>query len=265
VLALFHTLLNVLGVALMLPFTGRLVGYVGSFFRSAEEDEARPRYLDHAVASMPVMAIQALTMELTRVGEIARRMARSAISAEGGSSPGLAVDQRVLHALVDAASDFSSRVQHSHLSAEVASILPNGLRVSGYYTIMAELAMEVAGEQGRMLNLDDPEAAAAVAAFKRTAVRLLDQADLKGAGELAILTDTAMSQLKEEYQQAKSLLLRAGIRGQLPARQLVGHFELISTIRRIVEEAIKAVSYLSELAAFPVKDTVAKEPPPEQK
>jgi phosphate:Na+ symporter len=264
VLALFHTILNVLGVALILPFTGRLVGYVGTFFRSAEEDEARPRYLDHAVASMPVMAIQALTMELTRVGEIARRMARSAISAENGSSPGLAVDKRVLHALVDAASEFSNRVQHSHLSTEVASILPNGLRVSGYYTIMAELAMEVAGEQGRMRNLDDPEAAAAVAAFKRTAVRLLDQADPQGAGDMAVLTDTAMSQLKQEYQQAKALLLRAGIRGQLPARQLVGHFELISTIRRIVEEAIKAVRYLSELAAFPAKDTVAKELPTNQ-
>jgi phosphate:Na+ symporter len=262
VLALFHTTLNVLGVALILPFTGRLVGYVGSSFRSAEEDEARPRYLDRAVASMPVMAIQALTMELGRVGEIARRMARSAISAEGGSNPGLAVDKRVLHSLVDAATEFSNRVQHSHLSAEVASILPNGLRVSGYYTIMAELAMEVAGEQGGLRNLEDPEAAAAVAAFKQTAVRLLDQADFQGVGESADLTDVAKSQLKNEYQQAKSLLLRAGIRGQLPARQLVGQFELINTIRRIVEEAIKAASYLSELAAFPAKDTGARELPP---
>jgi phosphate:Na+ symporter len=259
ILALFHTALNVGGVALMLPFTGRLVGYLGTFFRNAEEDEARPRYLDRAVAATPVMAIQALTMELTRVGEIARRMARGAISSENGSNPDLAVDKRVLHSLVDAAGKFSSQVQHSHLSEEVASILPNGLRVSGYYAIMAELAVEVAREQASLGGLDDPEAAAAVASFKRTAIRLLDGTEPLVVEEAAGRTEAAMGQLKEEYRQVKALLLRAGIRGQLSARQLVGHFELISTIRRIVEEEIKAVRYLGELTAYPARHAIPGE------
>jgi phosphate:Na+ symporter len=259
VLAMFHTLLNVLGVILILPFTSRLVRLVGSWFRSAEEDEARPRYLDHAVASTPVLAIQALTMELARVGEIARRMARSAISSENGSSPGLAMDKRVLNALVDAATEFTNQVQHSHLSAEMASTLSNGLRVSGYYTVVAELAMEVANEQGRVRAPDDPEAAAAIAAFKKTAVRLLDQAVFHGSGDEAGQAEAAISLIKEEYRLVKALLLRAGIRGQLTARQLVGHFELISDIRRIVEELSKAVKYLSDLATYPARDPAAEE------
>ena len=49
-LALFHTIFNVLGIALLWPFTERLVRYLKTLFRAAEEDEARPKYLDKTLS-----------------------------------------------------------------------------------------------------------------------------------------------------------------------------------------------------------------------
>ena len=53
VLAVFHTVFNLLGVLLLWKFTPRLIRFLESKFRSAAEDESRPQYLDNAVARTP--------------------------------------------------------------------------------------------------------------------------------------------------------------------------------------------------------------------
>lgn len=56
-LALFHTLFNVLWAAIMLPFTKPFARFLGRMFRSKEEDNAVPRYLDDTLITTPELAI----------------------------------------------------------------------------------------------------------------------------------------------------------------------------------------------------------------
>ena len=56
-LVLFHSLFNLLGVLLMLPLSAPLVRFLLARFHSADEDAARPRYLDRNVAVVPVLAL----------------------------------------------------------------------------------------------------------------------------------------------------------------------------------------------------------------
>jgi phosphate:Na+ symporter len=67
ILALFHSVFNLLGVLLMLPFTNRLAGFLEGRFRTTEETEGRPRFLDKNVLTTPPLAVDALTHELQRV------------------------------------------------------------------------------------------------------------------------------------------------------------------------------------------------------
>ena len=80
-LVLFHSLFNLLGVLLMLPLSAPLVRFLLARFRSADEDAARPRYLDRNVAAVPVLALQALRHELARMGNLAFALARNATPA----------------------------------------------------------------------------------------------------------------------------------------------------------------------------------------
>ncbi len=244
-LALYHTMFNVVGVLLLLPFNRRLVRMLGGLFRSHEEDEARPRYLDKNVVSTPVMAMHALAMELARVGAIARRMARGAISSEGGASAKLLDDKTVLDTLVDAATEFSTATQRGNLPPELDAVLPTALRVSGYYTIMAELAVEVAKVQSEIEAVADPELAAEVARFKRTAVKLVALADHEAQGFSVAVCGQGLAELVAAYGHLKGALLRAGTRGVLSPRQMVHHLEQSSNIRRIGEEAEKGARYLA--------------------
>ena len=80
-LVLFHSLFNLLGVLLMLPLSAPLVRFLLARFHSADEDAARPRYLDRNVAAVPVLALQALRHELARMGSLAFALARNATPA----------------------------------------------------------------------------------------------------------------------------------------------------------------------------------------
>ncbi|MEJ2651807.1 MAG: Na/Pi symporter [Gammaproteobacteria bacterium] len=99
-LALFHTVFNVLGVSLMWPVSTRLVDFLERRFRSREEDEAQPRFLDRNIVTTPFLAIHALAMELERMGGIALRIAKSAMNTETTVDPRLEADSRVLDRLV---------------------------------------------------------------------------------------------------------------------------------------------------------------------
>ena len=249
-LALFHTAFNVLGVALMWPFTGHLVGFLERRFHSREEDEAQPRYLDRNVVATPLLAMHALVMELARMGGIALRMAKAAMSIEVAASPRLEADGRILGRLVEAVGEFSTLMQRSNLPPELDEVLPNALRVSRYYTEMAELARGIAAAQSAIEPIGVITLAADVAHFKSSVVKLFDEADVLAEGFSAAVSAAQIAALKDEYQQLKSRLLRSGTAGELPVRRIVAELDLCSDMRRLAEQAEKGARYLDGLRAF---------------
>lgn len=250
ILAMFHTTFNILGVLLLWPMTKKMVRFLKKRFRTAEEDEARPRYLDKNVVSTPVLAMHALAKELERLGIIARRMAKGALSSEASPGPQLGKDKVVLDKLETKIGEFVNLMQRSHLPAELDDLLPNGLRVAGYYAAIAELAIMAADMQGELQQLEDEEDAAAMAHFKGSVVKLLDCADVEEEGYSIDSCKEQLQLLIDEYHDLKAQLLREGTRGLIPVRQMVLLQELISYIRRIAEQAEKGARYLSGLTEF---------------
>ncbi len=62
-LSLFHTIINILGVALIIPFTARLVKFLETLFIFKGERRGRPRYLDLEVIKIPLAALIAIHKE----------------------------------------------------------------------------------------------------------------------------------------------------------------------------------------------------------
>jgi phosphate:Na+ symporter len=85
-LALFHTAFNVLGVVLIWPVAARMTTFLEARFKSAEEDEGRPRYLDRTVLAVPALALDALERELRRLGGIALATVHDAFEAAPSAS-----------------------------------------------------------------------------------------------------------------------------------------------------------------------------------
>jgi phosphate:Na+ symporter len=259
ILAMFHTIFNILGVLLLWPLTKRMVRFLKKRFVSAEEDEARPMYLDKNVVSTPVLAMHALAKELERLGQIARRMAKGAISSEVGTSPQLGRDKVILDKLETKVGEFVNLMQRSHLPAGFDDLLPNGLRVAGYYASIAELAIMVTDKQAELQPLEDEKTVIAMALFKGSVVDVLKHADVEAEGYNVNSCMEKVHLLIDEYHDLKAQLLREGTRGMIQVRQMVLLQEFISYIRRIAEQAEKGARYLSGLTENTLADNESAE------
>mgnify|MGYP007000169674 len=68
-LAIFHTLFNLLGVALILPLNDWLTSFLERRFVSLEEKASKPKYLDKNIAQTPDLAVNALILELLSLSD----------------------------------------------------------------------------------------------------------------------------------------------------------------------------------------------------
>ena len=239
-LALFHTAFNLLGVVLIWPIADHMVRFLEKRFRTAEEDEARPRYLDTNITAVPALALDALKREVRRTGRIALRMMREALG--GAAADRLARDQHIVAGLNRAIADFIARLNRAGMSPASAQRLPSILRIARYYETLAELALETA------------------AAIRETTAPLLDEpVDFAAATETLLehvdpemkLTDTSLVEaglqdLEGSYQPLKSWLLAAGAQGRLPVAEMDARLRAASAARRAMQQAVKAVRLLND-------------------
>ena len=116
-LAVFHTSFNLLGVILMWPLAAPITRWLGRRFRSHEEQQLKPRYLDNNVLAMPMLAAQALLNEITRLYEIAANSIQTAILAEDGSRDIIQRNTTVAESLAAVVVRLAD-AQHVHVGAD---------------------------------------------------------------------------------------------------------------------------------------------------
>jgi phosphate:Na+ symporter len=237
-LALFHTVFNLLGVALMWPLANRLSDFLQHRFRTAEEDEARPHHLDANLLGVPALAMDALLQETRRMGVISLRMLREA--AGGAGQDRLAGDRQIVSALNYAIADFVMQLSRTTMSVSSAQRLPDILRIARYYETLSELALDMAGVRRELTTMPPPEAAK----FGAQAEALLDSVDPSSVLRDRQAVEQALNALEDHYQQLKARLLEIGAGGELPVAEMEARLRVASMMRRAIEQAVKAALML---------------------
>lgn len=248
-LAIFHTLVNLLGILVLWPLTPRLVAFLETRFRTLEEDESRPRFMDRNVQSAPSLALDALAQELHRMQAIARRVADTAISAEDPHNPSLEIGHRALESLNIAISEFASGIPRATMSASQQNALPHAQRVGQYLVNVAEHAREML--QVHQEAVLAPESALAVSrnALRASAVALLDLTQVDSPQWDAERLAAARRDFEAQYQAMKAQLLQAGTAGAILPRSMAETLERLSDLHRVVDQAAKAAVFLDRYIA----------------
>ncbi len=250
-LALFHTVFNVLGVLLMLPFARRLAAILERRFRSAEEIEGKPRYLDQNVAASPSLAINALAMELGRMAQIARRVCRAALSVEHGMGRRILDDLRILESLSVAIGQFVAQIERGKLSPELTQELPIALRATQYFVTAGELAEHTARHQLLLTELSDERAVQQLTAFHGQISAVLEATDMGHEAFSMAQCDEHMETLNLRYQDTKEDLLEAATLGRVEVAVLTDHLEQMNQQRRMARQIVKGVRQLTRLYPEP--------------
>jgi phosphate:Na+ symporter len=249
-LALFHTGFNLLGVGFMIPVAPAMIRRLQRHFTTAEEDAARPHYLDASSAGVPDLGLRALTLEIDRMGDMTHRMARESLAERPPATESLAAQQRVVERLVEAIGDFAARVSRGHLPDQISDGVTEALRVARYHRDVATLAHDIAAL--RMLR--ERHALPAIAEQRRQwqelAIRALDLARLEPGDPLRDSAAEAVAQVESEYARLKQALLREGTSGAIPIPEMERQLRIISMARRLVAQADKARRYGDHLAGL---------------
>jgi len=237
-LALFHTLFNVLGVLLIWPIAARMTSFLEGRFKSAEEDEGRPRHLDKTVLAVPEMALNALDREVRHMGGIALSTVRAAIEAPAG--PALIRHKLVVARLKLAIADFVTHLHATGMSDESARRLPEILRTARYYETATELAVEASGALGEVVEV---ESGIEHARFCEAAIALLALSDPAEPGDVATIAEAAEN-MESAYQSLKASLLASGAQRLIPVATMDARLRAASAQRRALEQTAKAAQRL---------------------
>lgn len=240
-LALFHTCFNILGVVLFLPLISPLAKLLQKRFITAADRDSKPRYLDKTLLGAPQLAIHALTKELVRLDTFCHITTQKALTEDSANEREIAIRHISVNRLSEAIGHFCTALQGSRLPAELAEQLPISLRITRYLTVIAELAEQITAQRTAISELHHSELIAPIAQFRNHCLeQLTSRANLEEI-------DLDFSELQEEYQQLKSLLLQAGARGELHVHRMVIELDIASKMRRSVEQSRKARHYLAIL------------------
>jgi phosphate:Na+ symporter len=245
-LALFHTIFNILGVAVMWPLTPRLVRFLQHRIGRAKDEASRPRYLDKTVLAAPELALDALALELARIGETNRNMAREVLAPQSASPRLLESDKLAQDSLIAAARNFCASLQQAVLPAALAQKLPAALRICQYYATAADLALTLSRQTGEAPGICAPATEQARAGFIEAALQLLQAADAPCSAEFA-RSEASLAEFDERYQQLKAALLSDGGAGQTPITSMVEQLERYSAIRRMIEQNAKAAMFWAQM------------------
>ena len=257
-LALFHTTFNILGVLLMWPVSSRLASFLDKRFVTQEEIEARPRFLDRTVVVSPMLALDALELELLRISSIARRMALEVLSTESVPGKRLARDHGVANKLASAVAEFITRLEKRSLSGEVAEQLAKMLRAEQHLLACIDQALDVGRTQAGLERVTDAEVMEGLARYRVEVVKLIKSADPEAEGFSIAECEAQLQEVQTSYDAVKEVLLHAGAELRIPIPAMIHTLEQNSAIRRMARQMYKAIHYLGGLyvpAEVPVSET----------
>lgn len=242
-LALFHTLFNLLGVAIMWPLATIMIRWLSKRFRTEHEDDSEPRYLDKNALALPSLALHGLTLETERVSHYVVTLAKDSINNDWPSSQ-LINRQQVVQKLALAIDDYTSEIYRQNLTETMVEQLPVFLRIMQYYDTMAELAVTLNNNRKVISSELEAELQQTVNDYQQHSTELILCTDfsLIPISSLAKVKQD-LDNLESRYQSLKSLLLRRGAEGRVAIARMERTLTTISLIRRINQQAVKAFNH----------------------
>ena len=246
VLALFHTSFNLLGVLLMWPITGRLVRALEKRFITEEEKKGEPRYLDPNVLSVPAVALDALTLEMTRMGRHATEIVALALRAPEPDGASIARRVEGFERLMEAIGSAFTHLDRAQLSEVTAQGLARLIRVSRHYLtaieqaqLLVEIREEALAERASGARFDGPLGDAL-----RSSVAL---ANPEREGFSLAAAEESLGVLQERYDKDRAALLDDAALGKEAARPAMTAYHLLSEARRAARHLVRAAEDLESL------------------
>lgn len=237
-LAIFHTLFNLLGVALIFPLNDRLSSFLEQRFVSLEEEASKPKHLDKNIAQTPDLAVNALILELLSVSDRFLHVYPKLFSQQ--SSEITAVEKGIhgVEALCQRISQFIVEVERAALSEDTTKALASLMRVEHYMLSSAQKTLTISAVIKRRDILSKPELEGQLLNYLSVInefMRMVRWRQFDSSDALSLQFDL----LDKEHHKLKSALVMGATRGDIAVAQMADAAECMEYLLQIVQMWIK--------------------------
>ncbi|PXX93307.1 Na/Pi cotransporter [Marinobacter vulgaris] len=233
-LALFHTLFNVLGAFVMLPFTPHFARFLGRLFRSREEDLAEPRFLDNTLVTTPELAVSAVDQEMKRLIDLNRGLLRVCLDREGLKPAQIGPKSETCLSLNQSITDYVSKLRAEKIHPATVDALTRTILTCRYLAEATNLAPA-------LLQLRESRKLPQLAGLSGELEQYVDLLRaLVSADETApvIFNDT-----EKTYHMLKSRMLAMIVKGDLSAIAGERTLDTLSSVRRLCDQWHKSLAW----------------------
>ncbi|WP_303783536.1 Na/Pi cotransporter family protein [Azovibrio restrictus] len=238
--AMFHTVFNLLGVALMVPLDPWLIRGLAARFRTHHEEASKPRYLDRNILSIPDLALRALRLELAHSQTLAAECLHQAATPAPNMAH-IARQRDTLNDLGKAINDYIRHISAAPLPATLVEALARSLRVLRYQQATCDLAQHGAAlATGGACERECRH-------FQEALQALCLASDGSRSDFSPTALEMALESTERSYAAPKESLLVAGAAGQMDIREMENRLQQGSLFRRAAEQLVKAQRHLLSL------------------
>jgi phosphate:Na+ symporter len=239
-LALFHTVFNVLGVALVFPLNNKMAVFLENCFIAREEKLSLPKYLDKTIAETPVIAVNALALELQSIAHKVSHLCTKAFGSVLIKTELLHSELLIIRHLSTAVSKFIVTLKKSSFSEDTSKQLATILRIDQYLLSCANYVDLISKKKKSLLEKDAKTLNKIIGSYQSIILGLLQYNSENR------LEDTLVSvQLKHD--QVKSTILKSGAEGNLSFETVLDLIDLTDDFLTITQQWLKALKYLQQL------------------
>lgn len=243
ILALFHTVFNLLGVLLMWPLTSRVTEFLLERFKSTEEIESKPRYIDSTVIVSPSLALSAIVLELQHVAQLSLNMATYAIHTSQTVDKRVELKFSAIENLGRSINSFTVELGKTSLPDQVSNELPKILYTLQSFTTISELAFNYARHESALRELNDEKLLESISTYKSTAVAYVEIAQEM---DLQKLEEKQIS-YNQYYHDLRNEILLAATQHRFNVEMVGLLIDQIYRLDRIVKQIARGSRRLIEL------------------
>jgi phosphate:Na+ symporter len=246
ILAIFHTIFNLLGVLLIFPVNDRFAAFLDNRFTSLEEQASKPKYLDKTIAQTPDLAVNAIILELLSTSDKYMALYQRVQILHNCDTNKYAADIQVLKALSLAISEFIVSVESAALSKDTTSSLATLMRVE-HYLLNGILKLENIIQLNTFdEHIEDGSIALQIKDFQDHCYDYLYKVRKK-----AYLNDdnmlSAYAALRQRHEAVKADLILSATRGSISVAQMAHTVDKLAETLQIAQMWMKAFSRIQTI------------------
>ena len=247
-LALFHTIFNVLGVLIMYPQNTRLAIFLEQRFKTWEESEAKPKYLDKTIAQTPVLAVNALTLETLAISDRVISLYTKAITPHFYAYKVFDDETKVIKTLLSEVSKFIVSIQTTAMGEDTTESFANLMRIE-QYLLSCTLSTERIGFQlNQREALSQPQIEAETSAYFQQILGFM-QTSRQRISEVNDVYNEQFIHLQSQHDKIKANLILQGTLSHIGIGQMSDTIDCMSEALRMSQQWFKAFIRLQNIQA----------------